>query len=290
MYHKPQPVQSVENLRDRVDLLFREPLREVRSQKQLSLDLTLASNSDSNLSYPQQSIGAFLNYISAAIPNGDVYLFGGVLRDLALLGKSGFNSDIDLVVDGDWTHFVPYLQYLKANKNKFGGYRLFVGGWPVDIWHANETWAIKQGLVAYKGIASLIKTTVLNWDAILMNWRTKSFIYDDAYLDQLNSRILDIVLEENPNPRGMAVRVFRHLSLKDPRKISVSAARYLSKCAKTYSFEELKAAELMSYGNSVIEPVAYRFFEKIDISEDTSIQYQYGVASGFIERELGLSA
>lgn len=289
MYHKSQPVQSIENLRDRVDRLFREPLRNVNCQKQLSLDLIVTSSHDSSISYPRQSIGAFLDFISAAIPNGDVYLFGGVLRDLALLGRRGFNSDIDLVVEGDWSHFVSYLQFLKADKNKFGGYRLVVGGWPIDIWNASETWAIKQGFVSYKGIASLTDTTVLNWDAILMNWRTRSFVFRNTYLEDVSSRMLDIVLEKNPNPLGMAVRVFRHLSLKDARKITASAARYLATCANTYSFEEIRTAEFESYGNTVIQEIMHRFFESIDPSKDISIQHQYSIASNLIKRELELS-
>ena len=170
---KPQAVESAENLRDRVDRLFRKSVKSIKRVNQLSLDLSTAINDESKVDYPSQSVGNFLNLISDAMPNGNVYLFGGVLRDLALLGRKGFNSDIDLVVEGDWSHFVSYLQSLKAHKNKFGGYRLMVDGWPIDIWNAKETWAIKQGFVLYKGIASLTDTTVLNWDAILMNWRTR---------------------------------------------------------------------------------------------------------------------
>ena len=43
-----------------------------------------------------------------------------------------------------------------------------------------------------------------------MNWRTRAFIFKENYLDEIQSRVLDIVLEQNPDPMGMAVRVFRH--------------------------------------------------------------------------------
>ncbi len=222
------------------------------------------------------------------MPEGDVYLFGGIIRDIALLGRRGFNSDIDLVVEGNWTHFVSYLESLNAKKNKFGGYRLMVGEWPVDIWNAKETWAIKQGLVQYKGIASLTETTVTNWDAILMNWRTRSFIYRNNYFEDIRSRTLDIVLEENPNPLGMLVRVFRHLCLKDARKISESAAKYLAKGTKKYSLDEVKSCEISSYSNSVIEEPIYSFFKYIDVSENQNMQNQFSIASNIVKRELGL--
>lgn len=285
---KPQPVGSIENLRDRVERLFNKSVKSSNNQDQLSLDLSSTLNHGHQVNYPSKNIAEFLNFITAAMPDGDVYLFGGIIRDLALLGRKGFNSDIDLVVEGNWSHFVSYLESLNAHKNKFGGYRLMVGEWPVDIWNAEETWAIKQGLVQYKGIASLTETTVLNWDAILMNWRTRSFIYRKNYFEDMKSRVLDIVLEENPNPLGMAVRVFRHLCLKDARKISQSAAKYLAKCTQKYSYDEIKNCEISSYNNSVIDVPIYSFFKHVDASENQNIQHQFSIASSIVKRELGL--
>lgn len=285
---KPKPVGSIENLRDRVERLLYDSVKSPKNQDQLSLDLTGASATAQKINYPGNNIAEFLNFITAAMPDGDVYLFGGIIRDIALLGRRGFNSDIDLVVEGNWTHFVTYLESLNAKKNKFGGYRLMVGEWPVDIWNAKETWAIKQGLVQYKGIASLTETTVLNWDAILMNWRTRSFIYRKNYFEDMRSRTLDIVLEDNPNPLGMFIRVLRHLCLKNAEKISPAAARYLAKNTKNYSYDEIKSFEINSYNNSMIELPIYRFFEHIDTSEYQDIKNQFSVAGDIVKRELRL--
>lgn len=285
---KPQPVGSIENLRDRVERLLYDLIQSSSNKDQLSLDLSDTLIAEKEFNYPSNNIAEFLNFITAAMPSGDVYLFGGILRDIALLGRRGFNSDIDLVVEGNWSHFVSYLESLEAQKNKFGGYRLMVGEWPVDIWNAEETWAIKQGFVQYNGIASLTDTTVLNWDAILMNWRTRSFVYRKNYFEDVRERALDIVLEENPNPLGMAVRVFRHLSLKDARKITESAAKYLAKCTSIYSYDDIKNAEINSYGNSVIEIPAYKFFQHLEFTENQNIQNQFSIAAHNVERELGL--
>lgn len=289
LLHKPQPVDSIENLRARVDRLFRTQTKRSRGRSQLSLDFLPTSSPERTIDHPGKNIAEFLDFISDALPDGDVYLFGGILRDMALLGRSGFNSDIDLVLEGSWYNCVAYLESLGAHKNKFGGYRLEVAGWPIDIWSAKETWAIKQGLVPYKGIASLTETTVLNWDAILMNWRTRSFVCREDYLESIKSRVLDIVLEENPNPLGMAVRVFRHLCLKDARKITPSAAEYLGNCTRTFSFDEIKNGEIRSYGNSVIEPAVYRLFEHFKEYEDINIHCRFSIASDILEKELGLS-
>ncbi|WP_447936813.1 hypothetical protein [Thermomonas fusca] len=222
--------------------------------------LPLIGAEDRKVQPPAESLAGFIDFLAATMPDGEIYLFGGVLRDLALYGKRGFDSDIDIVVEGDWSAFVAYLQSVGAARNKFGGYRLFAGEWPIDVWNAKDTWAIRQGLVRYDGISSLTKTTVLNWDAILMNWRTRSFVCAPSYLDELQQREIDVVLEQNPNPLGMAVRVFRHLSAKDARRVGKRAAEYLEHCAKEFSFEQLVAAEVRSYRSTVIEPALYRFF------------------------------
>ncbi len=286
---KIQPVQSPENLIERVDRLFRESAKIQGDVNQLSLDLSLKTENENILNTPRQSLREFLDFATDAVPDGDVYLFGGVLRDLALLGRRGFNSDIDLVVEGDWSNLVSYLRSLGAHKNKFGGYRLQLGGWPVDIWNAKETWAIKQGLVSYRGVSSLVDTTVLNWDAILMNWRTQQLVCRESYFDHINLRVLDIVLEENPNPLGMAIRVFRHFCMKDAKKITPSAARYLANCAKSYNYNEIKKAELKSYKNTVIDRPVHRFFERLDPSKDNDIHHQFSLAGNIVEQELRLT-
>jgi len=287
LHHKPQPVDSVDNLRERVARLFATTSKQTIVHNQLTLGLPSVVEPASGIAYPSMHIAEFLDFITDAMPEGDVYLFGGVLRDLALLGRSGFSSDIDTVVEGDWENCVKYLDSLGARRNKFGGYRLEVAGWPVDIWNAKETWAIKNGFVQYKGIASLTETTVLNWDAILMNWRTRSFICRPFYFEQLRARILDIVLEENPNPLGMAVRVFRHLCLKDAKQLTKKAARYLADCTKKYDFSTIMRHELESYGNSVIAPAVYRLFEHLTDYESMDINRGFSIASDALKRELG---
>ena len=252
---------------------------------QLSLNLATTSSCERDLSYPSKNVSEFLDLISDTLPDGDIYLFGGILRDMALFGRKGFNSDIDLVVENNWNDCARYIESLGARKNKFGGYRLEVGGWPIDIWNARETWAIKQGLVPYLGIRSLTETTVLNWDAILMNWRTRRFVCREGYLDSIKERNLDIVLEQNPNPIGMAVRVFRHLCIKDAKKITISAAEYLANCTSKYSFDEIRESEIHSYGNTLIKFAIYKFFEGLKQHENLEIQERIRTVSTILKNE-----
>src|SRR5690554_4728951 len=59
----------------------------------------------------------------------DVYVFGGVVRDIGLFSVREFYSDIDLVVDTTASELDAALRFLSPEldmeKNKFGGYRIY---------------------------------------------------------------------------------------------------------------------------------------------------------------------
>jgi hypothetical protein len=285
---RPQPVDSLENLRSRIDRLLRLGEPKHREEQQGLLDLPPLVDRESAISHPSKNIVEFLDFIADVVPDGDVYLFGGVLRDVALFGRRGFTSDIDLVVEGNWNHCVKYLASLGAHQNKFGGFRLQLAGWPIDIWNATDTWAIREGFVTYRGIASLTETTVLNWDAILMNWRTGTFVCREGYLEDLRERTLDVVLVANPNPLGMIVRVFRHLCYKDARRITGAAARFLAESTAQYSYAEITSEEMRSYGNSMIRRDIYKLFEHMYGSDAPNLSQKFHSATEILRRELQL--
>jgi len=268
-YPKFNPVKNPINLRQRVVRFFNEkrnfivrPINKERNnKKQMGFEEFFVQESTKAIESPQTSITEFMDLVSQTLPEGDLYLFGGILRDLALFGRKGFNSDIDLVIDGDWSLSLPRMMKLGAKKNKFGGLRFYHNAIPIDIWPANETWAIKEGYVTYINAKSLLNTTVLNWDAILMNWRTKTFSFVPNYFEDINTRSMDIVLDKNPNPLGMTVRVLRHLLLKDARKLSKSVFEYLKNATNQYSYEKIRESEISSYGESLIHQDIYFSFK-----------------------------
>lgn len=283
--YKIQPVDSFQKLKDRVDRFFKENLRHSTPSAQLSLDLSHSHNKQKVQRQPHKTPADFLNFISESSPSSNIFLFGGALRDLAIFGKRGFHSDIDIVVDGDWINCTNYIQTLGARKNKFGGFRLEVAGWPIDIWNAKETWAISQGLVQYTNIASLTRTTILNWDAILMDWKTRNIICQDNYLDALRERQMDIVLLQNPNPLGATVRVFRHLCSKDAKSITQATAEYLANSTKDYTLNQLREHELLSHGNIAIETAIYKLFERLKSLEEFEIRERFEKASKSLEKD-----
>lgn len=286
MFHSEiRPVESLENLKTRVDRLLKEKPRRSTASAQLSLDLKNTQAKIKTHANQHTNPAEFLNFISDTLPNSGIYLFGGLLRDLALFGKKGFHSDIDIVFEGDWDSCIGHLENLNAQRNKFGGYRLEISGWPIDIWHAQETWAIREGFVQYKNIASLTKTTILNWDAILMNWRTRKIICQDNYLEKLRERRMEIVLQQNPNPLGATVRILRHLCLKDAKSITEATAEYLANKTEIYTLSQLKNYELLSYGNTAIEEAIYSLFQRLKLFENLETREKFNKAIRSLEKD-----
>jgi hypothetical protein len=277
--NNPRPVGSLGNLRKRVDRLLKAPAIN-KGQTETHLFgchlLNAAPETDSD------SVHSFLDFLGSRLTNGGLFLFGGVLRDIALFGKRGFHSDIDLVVTENWDDCVVYLTSKGAVSNKFGGLRLDVDNRQIDVWSAQQTWAIRQGLVEFRDIASLTETTAFNWDSILMNWTQRYFIIRANYLDDIQRRRLDMVLAANPNPLGTAVRAFRYTCAKNAKEISPAAASYMAKSARMHSLDRLRSAEHRSYGNSVIHPAVYRFFRDLDSYDNVAAQRGVSIADEII--------
>lgn len=266
-------VKDKEQLRDRVVRMIadRRVSANEESQPFLNFDVPVPWK-NTRIESPSSSLSTFLEFLCNAVPTGDLFLFGGILREIAMYGRRGFDSDVDIVVDGEWEALVKYLTRRGALRNRFGGLRAIVDGWPVDIWAARDTWAIREGHVEFLGIESLLRTTILNWDAILLNWRSKEIICDRFYVRDIREGIMRIVLEANPDPLGAAVRAFRHLCLKDARKISIGTARFLSRAAKTYPFDVVRSEERSRFRSAAITLDVLEFFQKMDSSSEDSIR------------------
>ncbi len=192
----------------------------------------------------------------------DVYLFGGILRDIALFGISQLDSDIDLVYLGatETIGAVVTRNGFKFKENKFGGLRVETKYWFVDIWGAKDTWAFRQGGRKYAGAKSLLGTTITNWESILYHLNERRLIHERNYLRDLNDRYLHVVYEENPNPLGMYVRIMRAYACKEASMLSNTAARVLNDALKSYSFEDINMYERNHYEFQYIAREVYEHF------------------------------
>lgn len=204
--------------------------------------------------------GALSHLLDCLISCQAVYLFGGVLRDIALYGISRLDeSDIDLVCVGSGDSLGSLVSEggFRSRKNKFGGFRVETDWWFVDLWSAEETWAFRRGGQRYDGVESLLDTTITNWESILFELEECKLLHGENYFRDLNEGYLDVVFCRNPNPLGMYVRILRAYACKDASVFSSRAVRVLSSALEVHSFEDVNAYERSHYRVSHIGEKLY---------------------------------
>ena len=145
---------------------------------------------------------------------GRLILIGGAVRDVARCGGVQFRSDLDFVIhDTNRDRFVKLVRELGGRRNRYGGFALDFVRWKVDVWSIEDTWAHTAGLVQVREPADLLKCTFFDWDAILFDLESEAIVAEENYFQLLAANVLDINLEENPNPRGSLVRALRRGAL-----------------------------------------------------------------------------
>ena len=165
---------------------------------------------------------------------GRVALFGGAIRDLALMRPRDFRSDFDLVVDLEDDHALEaVLSSFDASRNRHGGFRLRIENWRFDVWGLTSTWAIRTGHVnAGQGLGVLPSTTFFTWDAVAYGVDTgilytrPGFADADEYLADLVGGVLDVNLEPNPNPLGNVIRALRFIQHERARELGERLTLY----------------------------------------------------------------
>lgn len=185
----------------------------------------------------------------------DIYVFGGMIRDICLFGIKGFQSDIDVICNSDKETLIRALTFKNIHditENKFGGFRIKQLGWDVDIWCANDTWAFKNGLIEFQGINSLLSTTLMTWDSVLYNFSTKEIICNDDYLKDLLSGRLELVLKETPNEIGSIVRILRTIYGKHAQTLGEKAACMLKNAITNYNPNDFILYEYSSYSKKYL--------------------------------------
>lgn len=212
------------------------------------------------------------NFIGDLSNAGEVLVFGGLLRDIALFGTKNFNSDIDLVVDCSSDRLRDFFMICEHNfnQNKFGGYRLEVGGWSVDVWPIRETWAFNNAGIAYRGHDSLLLTTITNWDAVVFSFKEKKIISGPYYLDSLKMGELDIVLADNPNSASVLMRVIKAVCDKRAKILMPRMLGYLKEELPKWTANQVLDAQEEFLGRVYLSATEFYNFrdEVFSLKED----------------------
>ena len=142
---------------------------------------------------------------------GDLYLIGGVLREFLDHKDLHKLRDIDIIIDvkrpQQWKNTLE--KYL-LRSNRFGGNKLICDGLLVDTWPIEQTWAFRENIVECSPeeyVEKLPDTVFLNIDGIIFDWKHEKW-NRSRYEEAMSSRILDVVLVDNPQIPLNIVRAF----------------------------------------------------------------------------------
>lgn len=182
-----------------------------------------------------------------------VYMFGGMLRDIATGGASVIPRDLDLVVSEVSTErLVESFEGFVQRINRFGGVNLRIDEWDIDIWPLDQTWAFKecQGLEA--SIENLPATTFLNVEAVVVEadtirGRARS-VYDNGFFEAINSRTLEVNFATNPHPISCVIRSLV-TSHKLGYRLGPKLCRFIVQHASLGKIPDLMAVQRAHYGH-----------------------------------------
>lgn len=180
-----------------------------------------------------------------------VAVIGGMVRDLARVGKRGFKSDIDLVVDAPVEEIKNLAVRLCAKPNMFGGYSYAAECWKIDFWALRSTWAYTQGHAGIDRLEDVTGCTFFDWDAVLYDMQERRIFCDVNYLERLRNRKIEINLLATPSINGNLLRAVRRILLWDlepgPRLHS-----FIMQHLSENSFKEITRADRALHVHSFI--------------------------------------
>lgn len=158
------------------------------------------------------------------------YMFGGTIREILLKRQNPDIRDLDIVIDdAGFCAFKHKFERYTIGTNRFGGLRLKLNSIPVDAWALSSTWAFRCGHIPGAFRHRLPETTFLNLDSIVFEitpGRIRKRLVAEPFLTAVNNNVLDIVLQENPEPALAAIRSIR-MHLRYDMPVSRQLAQFL---------------------------------------------------------------
>lgn len=150
-----------------------------------------------------------------AIQFTNVYVVGGFLRSIA---NNFPPRDLDIIINGDNEYIESlFAQFnLHFTKNKFGGYKVMLDKFSVDIWSVETNWAFKENLIKnYQNdiINKIAEGTFLNYDSLVFDLRSLHSNFKN-YNKCVSENNLDILRKgasyrlKNPGRIGNIIRLF----------------------------------------------------------------------------------
>jgi hypothetical protein len=214
---------------------------------------------------------------------GEAYLFGGLVRD-ALIGSAGVFGDVDIFVSGPLdSEFAEHISRIHRRTN-FGGMRLVVGRFDVDIWELAKSQAFRFERGADKSIKGLLSTVCFSTDAVAVSLVRGNVLADASFNRTLQTRVFEFVSKPTSLEILQVVRIAR-IFIKNSVRPNIEVCRYFADGVDAFGIDGLVEAEQKWKGRRLLDE---RLVSLVDqwcrfsmLSGRVSERPEFGVASLF---------
>jgi hypothetical protein len=206
-------------------------------------------------------------------------LFGGVLRDLVVLGRRHYPRDVDVVLGrGTTQDILNDFSEHQYRLNRFGGVHLSLNRWAFDVWPLERTWAFTHDSSLVPTASNLPKTTFLDVEAIAVTFNGPDRIgqiTSYGFFEAIEKRSIGINYRHNPFPGLSAIRTLI-TACKLQFSISTELARYFVDVVADRGVAELVRAQESHYSkvifrDSELERLTEYFTHEIHKSPDGEV-------------------
>ncbi len=191
---------------------------------------------------------------------GEAYLFGGLVRD-ALLGSSGVFGDVDIFVSGPLDEQTAERVSRVHRRTNFGGLRLVVGRYDVDIWELAKSEAFRLERGREMNVRGLLSSVCFSTDAVAVSLRTGRVLSDRSFNRTFKTRVFKFVSRPMKLEILQVVRVGR-ICVKNSVRPDREICRYFVDGVGAFGVSGLIAAEQKWKGRRLLDGRIVRILDQ----------------------------
>ncbi|QWV97760.1 hypothetical protein KP005_00235 [Geomonas nitrogeniifigens] len=181
------------------------------------------------------------------LTSSELVLFGGAIRDILDDVKP---RDYDFVVNKPSVPLDKLLEKYSHKRNSFGGYKVELPNFELDVWLLNDTWAFRERYFE-PNVRNLKDSVFLNIDSILIELKNGT-VFANGFEDAVSTNTLEIVFDKNPMPSLCVLRAFV-FEYKKKMNISQNLKNYIAAWAKSENdpVSKVMAAQMKHYKREI---------------------------------------
>jgi predicted nucleotidyltransferase len=192
---------------------------------------------------------------------GEAFLFGGIVRD-SIMGSTEVFGDLDIFVSGPLdVDFVEKLSRTTRRTN-FGGMRLVVGKFDVDIWELPKSYAFRIERSRSVSIPSLLRSVCFSTDAVAVSLVDSRMICSPIFMSTLVTNVLHFVSRPVQPELLQVVRIAR-LMVKNEVRPDKDVAEFYLRGERAFGRDKLLDAEIKWKGRRVLDVALIRWVSEV---------------------------